>query len=68
MEDGEIKSFDSFLRILRILGKLEVLQQLANEEDMSPNEYFKLVNSAKNKQRKRASKRVNNKPQEVSEW
>ena len=68
MEDGEIKSFDSFLRILRILGKLEVLQQLANEEDMSPNEYFKLVNSAKSKQRKRASKRVNNKPQEVSEW
>ena len=68
MEGGEIKSFDSFLRILRILGKLEVLQQLANEEDMSPNEYFKLVNSAKNKQRKRASKRVNNKPQEVSEW
>lgn len=68
MEDGEIKSFDSFLRILRTLGKLEVLQQLANEEEMSPNEYFKLVNSAKHKQRKRASKRVNNKQQEKSEW
>ncbi|MCQ2058848.1 MAG: helix-turn-helix domain-containing protein [Bacteroidaceae bacterium] len=68
MEDGEIKSFDSFLRILRTLGKLEVLQQLANEEEMSPNEYFKLVNSAKPKQRKRASKRVNNKQQEKSEW
>lgn len=36
MEKGEIKSFDSFLRILRTLGKLDVLQPLVDEEQLSP--------------------------------
>lgn len=69
MEDGEIKSFESFLRILRTLGKIDVLLPLIEEEEISPNEYFKLVQSAKTKQRKRASKsNANNNQQEVSEW
>lgn len=68
MEDGEIKSFDSFLRILRTLGKIDVLLPLLEEEEISPNEYFKLVHSAKTKQRRRASKSVNLKPKEESEW
>lgn len=68
MEDGEIKSFESFLRILRTLGKLEVLLPLLEEEEMSPNEYYKLVHSAHAKQRKRASRNKTDKKQEESEW
>lgn len=68
MEDGEIKSFESFLRILRTLGKIDILLPLLEEEELSPNEYFKLVNSAKAKQRKRASKSIINNQQEESEW
>lgn len=56
MEDGEIKSFESFLRIVRSLGKIEIFTPMLQEEEMSPNEYYKLVHSAKAKQRKRASK------------
>lgn len=52
MEDGEIKSFESFLRILRTLGKLDVLLPLLEEEEINPIEYFKPVHSAKVKQRK----------------
>ena len=55
MEKGEIKSFDSFLRILRTLGKLDVLQPLVDEEQLSPSEYYELVQSrAAKHQRKRA--------------
>lgn len=68
MEDGEIKSFESFLRILRTLGKIDILLPLLEEEELSPNEYFKLVNSAKAKQRKRASKSIINNQQEEFEW
>lgn len=68
MEDGEIKSFETFLRIIRTLGKIDVLLPLLQEEELSPNEYFKLVQSAKSKQRKRASKSKNKKQQEESVW
>ena len=68
MEDGEIKSFDSFLRILRTLGKRELLLPLVEEQDISPTEYFKLVKSVKSKPRKRASKSKTSSVQEESEW
>lgn len=69
MEDGEIKSFESFLRIVRSLGKIEIFTPMLQEEEMSPNEYYKLVHSAKAKMRKRASKSNNNtNQQEESEW
>ncbi|MCQ2163617.1 MAG: hypothetical protein MJZ04_00405 [Bacteroidales bacterium] len=68
MEDGEIKSFESFLRILRTLGKIDVLLPLIEEEEIGPNEYFKMVQSAKTKRRKRASKSNTNNRQEESEW
>lgn len=68
MEDGEIKSFESFLRILRTLGKIDVLLPLLEEEEISPNEYYKLVHSAKTKRRKRASRSNTNMQQEESEW
>lgn len=68
MEDGEIKSFESFLRILRTLGRIDVLLPLLEEEEISPNEYYKLVHSAKAKQRKRASRSNVKNLKEVSEW
>lgn len=69
MEDGEIKSFESFLRILRSLGKIEIFTPMLQEEEISPNEYYKMVHSVKIKQRQRASKsNSNNKQQEESEW
>lgn len=69
MEDGEIKSFESFLRIIRSLGKMELFMPLLQEEEISPNEYYKMVQSAKAKQRKRASRSNNNNiGQEDSEW
>ena len=68
IERGEIGSFDSLLRVLRTLGKLDVLQPLADEEQLSPSEYYNLVqtNTAKH-QRQRAVGRLNNKKEE-SEW
>lgn len=68
MEDGEIKSFESFLRIIRTLGKMEVFMPLLHEEEISPNEYYRLTHSTKTKQRKRASKSIHAKQQEDSEW
>ena len=69
MKDGEIKSFESFLRIVRSLGKIEIFMPMLQEEEISPNEYYKMVQSAKKKQRKRASRsNNNNKEQENSEW
>ncbi len=69
MEDGEIKSFESFLRIMRSLGKIDIFMPMLQEEEISPNEYYKMVQSAKRNQRKRASRsNSNNKEQEESEW
>ena len=68
IEDGEIKSFDSFLRILRTLGKIDIFQPLVEEEELSPREYYKLVHSPQTGKRKRAAKSRSRKVQEESEW
>lgn len=68
IESGEIKSFDSLLRVLRILGKLDIFQPLIEEEQLSPSEYYELVNSANKKTRKRAVGKLNNNKKEESEW
>jgi len=69
MEDGEIKSFDSFLRIMRSLGKMEIFMPMLEDEEISPNEYYKMMQSAKMKQRRRASRSSKNKKeQEDSQW
>ena len=71
IENGEIGSFDSLMRVLRILGELDIFSPLLKEEDMSPNEYLEFVEANKKKQRKRA-KSTNNTNisfnQEESEW
>ena len=68
MEDGEIKSFDSLIRVLRTLGKLDVLAPLVDEEEMSPNEYFKMMHSSQPRQRRRASRSKIEKQRENPEW
>lgn len=54
VESGEIKSFDTFLRILRTLGMLDAIHHLCKEEELSPSDYYYLVNSIKKNRRKRA--------------
>lgn len=70
IENGEIGSFDSLIRVIRILGELDIFSPLLKEEEMSPNEYLKFVESSKRKQRKRAKKqnRVSININEDSEW
>jgi len=68
IEKGEIGSFDSLLRVLRALGRLDVLIPLVEEEQLSPNEYYNLVHTAEKKQRKRATGKTKNNIKEESEW
>ena len=56
IENGDICSFDSFLRLLRMLRKLDVLLPLVEEEQLTPNEYWEFINNAKRKKRKRAGR------------
>ena len=58
IEKGEIGSFDTFLRILRTLGKLDVLLPLVEEEPMSPIEYYELMQKVGAHQRKRAVRKM----------
>ena len=69
IEKGEIRSFDSLLRVLRTLGNLDILLPLIDEEQLSPIEYYESLHSAKSKhQRLRAAGRINNVNKEESEW
>ena len=71
IEKGDISYFDSLMRVLRILGELDVFSPLLKEDEMSPNEYFDFVEAVKKKQRKRASgnSKTNKLPNtEDSEW
>ena len=45
VESGEIKSFNTFLRIIRTLGMLDEIHHLCKEEELSPSDYYDLVNS-----------------------
>lgn len=71
IENGDIGSFDSLMRVLRVLGELDIFSPLLKEEEMSPNEYLKFVEATKKKQRKRVkSTSKTNTPinQEDSQW
>ena len=67
IEAGEIKSFDTFLRVLRTLGMLDEIYHLCEEEQLSPSEYYDMVNSANKNKRKRAMGSINANKEE-SEW
>ena len=67
VENGEIGSFDTLLRILRTLGMLESISALFEEDELSPSEYYEIVNKAKKQSRKRAAGRLKVNKEE-SEW
>ena len=67
IEKGEIGSFDSLMRVLRTLGKLDVLLPLVEEEQLSPSEYYELVQKAGAHQRKRAAAKTH-KEKEEQAW
>ena len=58
VENGEIGSFDTLLRILRTLGMLESISALFEEDELSPSEYYEMVNKVKKQSRKRAAGRL----------
>lgn len=68
MEDGEVKNFESLIRVLRTLGKLDIFVPLVEKEQLSPNEYYELANKANKSKRKRASKGYTKENKEDSEW
>lgn len=68
MEKGDIKSFDSFLKVLRILGKLDLFQPLIEPDQLSPNEYFEIQKAAQKKERKRARGKLKTQLKTESEW
>lgn len=68
VEKGEIRSFDTLLRLLRMLGQLEVLIPLVEEAQLSPNEYYELKHLAGVRQRKRATGKVTLGRKEEAEW
>lgn len=67
IENGEIGTFDSLLRVLRTLGMLESIASLFEEEQMSPSEYYEMVSKAKKSTRKRAVGKIKA-DKEESEW
>lgn len=68
MENGEIGAFSSLIRVLRVLGLLDYIQPLTEEEQLSPQEYYNLVHSAQKKSRKRAIGKLNIKDKEDTGW
>lgn len=68
IENGEIGSFESLLRILRVLGLLDFIQPLVEEEQLSPQEYYDMVHNTQKHKRKRAVGKLNVRRKEVSEW
>ena len=68
LEKGKIGSFDSLLRVLRTLGRLDLIQPAVEEEPLSPNEYFDLVNSSRKLPRRRAQGKISPTKKVESEW
>ena len=54
LERGEPISFDKFLKVVRVLRKLEIFDSFIAEEEVSPAQYFKMQEQVHH--RKRASK------------
>ncbi len=64
IENGRIGSFESLLRIMRVLGELDAFQTLIAEELLSPGEYYELVNAGKKVSRKRAAGKIKTEKEE----
>ncbi|MBQ9555550.1 MAG: helix-turn-helix transcriptional regulator [Muribaculaceae bacterium] len=68
IEKGEIRSFDSLIRIMRTLGQLDVLLPLVESEPLTPGEYYEMVHKAESHQRKRATGEIFHINKEESSW
>lgn len=68
MEAGELKNFESIIRVLRTLGMLDIFIPLVEEEQLSPNEYYELANKISKRKRKRASNGYVKDKKEEFEW
>ncbi len=68
IESGEIGSFDSLVRLLRVLGLLSILQPLVEEPQLSPQEYYELTSKSQGHNRKRAVGELNDKKEGEAEW
>lgn len=67
-ENGETTSVITLVRLLRQLGKLEVLLPLLEDEPLSPTEYYRLKQAAKKPLRKRATKSTRVTKKEETTW
>ncbi|MGN1240076.1 MAG: helix-turn-helix domain-containing protein [Paludibacteraceae bacterium] len=67
-ENGETTSVITLVRLLRQLGKLEVLLPLLEDEPLSPTEYYRLKQAAEKPLRKRATKSTRVTKKEETTW
>jgi len=67
-ETGQPASVDTLVRLLRQLGKLDVLLPLLEEEPLSPTEYYHLKQAAERPLRKRAGKSIRITQKEDPSW
>lgn len=51
LERGEPISFDKFLKVVRVLRKLEIFDPFIAEEEISPAQYFKMQEQVHHRQR-----------------
>ena len=68
IEKGDISYFDSLMRVLRVLGELDVFSPLIKENEMSPNEYFEFVEASKKEQRRAPPPRAGTKCGTCRRW
>ena len=67
-ENGETTSVITLVRLLRQLGKLEVLLPLLEDEPLSPTEYYRLKQATEKPLRKRATKSTRVTKKEETTW
>ena len=67
-ENGETTSVITLVRLLRQLGKLEVLLPLLEDEPLSPTEYYRLKQAVEKPLRKRANKSTRVTKKEETTW
>jgi len=67
-ENGQLTSVDTLIRLLRQLGKLDVLVPLLEDEPLSPTEYYHLKQSVEKPLRKRAGKSFRATQKEEPTW
>lgn len=67
-ENGQTTSVDTLVRLLRQLGKLDVLIPLLEDEPISPTEYYRLKQAAEKPLRKRATKSTRATKKEETTW